>query len=84
MNIVTLLFVFLGSKITLANRTSFYTQEVLCLSELPMSELIQIKSTLGDEEGKLFNARKIYDLERESESERAREREKGISCVIIL
>ncbi|KAG6801226.1 hypothetical protein HZU73_03347 [Apis mellifera caucasica] len=52
MNIVTvsLLFVFLGSKITLANRTSFYTQEVLCLSELPMSELIQIKSTLGDEE----------------------------------
>lgn len=62
MNIVTvsLLFVFLGSKITLANRTSFYTQEVLCLSELPMNELIQIKSTLGDEEGKLFNTLEKY------------------------
>lgn len=64
MNIVTisLLFVFLGSKITLANRTSFYTQEVLCLSELPMSELIQIKSSLGDEEGKLFNALERYTI----------------------
>ncbi|XP_017762650.1 PREDICTED: uncharacterized protein LOC108552550 [Eufriesea mexicana] len=38
--------IFLLLDVTLANRTSFYDQEVLCLSELPMSELIQIKSSL--------------------------------------
>ena len=39
-------------NVALANRTSFYTQEVYCLSELPMNKLIQIKSSLADEAGK--------------------------------
>ncbi|KAF3430452.1 hypothetical protein E2986_11519 [Frieseomelitta varia] len=39
----------LYSTVASANRTSFYTQEVYCLSELPMSKLIQIKSSLADE-----------------------------------
>ncbi|KAG9431183.1 hypothetical protein HZU67_07158 [Apis mellifera carnica] len=75
MNIVTvsLLFVFLGSKITLANRTSFYTQEVLCLSELPMSELIQIKSTLGDEE----------DVEEDEQSEEISSRTFSLSSLPV-
>ncbi|KAK1123104.1 hypothetical protein K0M31_008737 [Melipona bicolor] len=47
--ISTFLLAFLYSKVALANRTSFYTQEVYCLSELPMSKLIEIKSSLADE-----------------------------------
>ncbi|KOX71169.1 hypothetical protein WN51_04192 [Melipona quadrifasciata] len=47
--ISTFLLVSLYSKVALANRTSFYTQEVYCLSELPMSKLIEIKSSLADE-----------------------------------
>ncbi|XP_076763310.1 uncharacterized protein LOC143430777 [Xylocopa sonorina] len=52
MNIIRVSFlsIFVCLGISLANRTSFYVQEVLSLSELPMSELIQIKSTLADEE----------------------------------
>ncbi|XP_033201456.1 uncharacterized protein LOC117163359 [Bombus vancouverensis nearcticus] len=48
--VIPFLLICLCLKVTLANRTSFYTQEVYCLSELPMSELIQIKSSLADEE----------------------------------
>lgn len=63
--VIPFLLICLCLKVTLANRTSFYTQEVYCLSELPMSELIQIKSSLADEEGKLFRKlRNTFNLRR--------------------
>ncbi|XP_076284598.1 uncharacterized protein LOC143211058 isoform X2 [Lasioglossum baleicum] len=45
-----ILFVFSCLKVASANRTTLYVDEVRGLSELPMSELIHIRSSLVDEE----------------------------------
>lgn len=46
-----ILFVFSCLKVASANRTTLYADEVRGLSELPMSELMHIRSSLADEEG---------------------------------
>ncbi|CAK9827681.1 hypothetical protein ANTRET_LOCUS5351 [Anthophora retusa] len=49
-NMIAFSLILICVKVVAANRTYFYVEEVRSLSELPMSELIHIKSSLVDEE----------------------------------
>ncbi|CAK9817935.1 hypothetical protein ANTQUA_LOCUS9606 [Anthophora quadrimaculata] len=61
-NMIAFSLILICLKVVAANRTYFYVEEVRSLSELPMSELIHIKSSLVNEEDVIQEDEQIEEV----------------------